>query len=110
TYTKAFDLVREIFASLPDARARGYDSGRFSFNVKGGRCEGCGGDGVVKVKIHFLADVYVPCEACGTKRYNAETLDVRFKGKSIHDVLESSIDECRELFSAFPALSRALET
>ncbi len=83
------------------ARAAG-TAGRFSFNVKGGRCEACGGDGMVKVEMHFLADVWVPCEACGTKRYNAETLDVQFKGKSIHDVLESSVDECRALFSAFP--------
>jgi excinuclease ABC subunit A len=110
TYTKAFDQVRAIFAALPEARARGYDGGRFSFNVKGGRCEACSGDGTVKVEMHFLADVYVPCEACGTRRYNAETLEVKFKGRSIHDVLESSIDECRALFHAFPALSRVLDT
>jgi excinuclease ABC subunit A len=110
TYTKAFDAIRGIFAELPDARARGWDAGRFSFNVKGGRCEACGGDGSVKVEMHFLADVWVPCEACGTKRYNAETLEVRFKGRSIHDVLESSVDECRELFSAFPILARVLGT
>jgi excinuclease ABC subunit A len=110
TYTKAFDAIREIFAELPDARARGYGAGRFSFNVKGGRCEACGGDGTVKVEMHFLADVYVPCEACGTKRYNAETLEVKFKGRSIHDVLESSIDECRSLFHAFPVLARVLDT
>jgi excinuclease ABC subunit A len=110
TYTKAFDQVREIFAALPEARARGYDAGRFSFNVKGGRCEACGGDGTVKVEMHFLADVYVPCEACGTRRYNAETLEVRFKDRSIHDVLESSIDECRDLFRAFPVLTRVLAT
>jgi excinuclease ABC subunit A len=110
TYTKAFDAIREIFAALPDARARGYGPGRFSFNVKGGRCEACGGDGTVKVEMHFLADVYVPCEACGARRYNAETLDVKFKGRSIHDVLESSVDECRELFHAFPALARVLDT
>ncbi|WP_394826608.1 excinuclease ABC subunit UvrA [Pendulispora albinea] len=109
TYTKAFDMIREIFAELPDARARGYGAGRFSFNVKGGRCESCGGDGMVKVEMHFLADVYVPCSACDTKRYNAETLQVRFKGKSIHDVLESSIEECREHFQAFPALTRVLD-
>jgi excinuclease ABC subunit A len=110
TYTKAFDLIRDAFAQLPDARARGWSAGRFSFNVKGGRCEACGGDGTVKVEMHFLADVYVPCETCGTKRYNPETLEVKFKGKSIYDVLESSVDECRELFSAFPALSRVLRT
>jgi excinuclease ABC subunit A len=110
TYTKAFDAIREVFAALPDARARGYGAGRFSFNVKGGRCEACSGDGVVTVEMHFLADVYVPCEACGTKRYNADTLDVKFKGRSIHDVLESSVDECCELFQAFPVLSRVLKT
>jgi len=110
TYTKIFDEIREVFAALPDSRARGYGGGRFSFNVAGGRCEACSGDGVVKVEMHFLADVYVPCEACGTKRYNPETLEVKFKGKSIHDVLESSIDECRELFSAFPRLARVLGT
>jgi len=110
TYTKAFDVIRSVFAQLPDARARGWDAGRFSFNVKGGRCEACGGGGSVKVEMHFLADVWVPCEACGTKRYNAETLEVRFKGKSIHDVLESSIDECRELFGKIPVLARVLET
>jgi excinuclease ABC subunit A len=110
TYTKAFDGIRSVFAQLPDARARGWDAGRFSFNVKGGRCEQCGGDGSVKVEMHFLADVWVPCEACGTRRYNPETLEVRFKGKSIHDVLESSVDECRELFGAFPQLARILGT
>ena len=110
TYTKAFDAIRAVFAQLPDARTRGWDAGRFSFNVKGGRCEQCGGDGSVKVEMHFLADVWVPCEACGTKRYNPETLEVRFKGKSIHDVLESSVDECREVFSAFPQLARILGT
>jgi excinuclease ABC subunit A len=110
TYTKAFDAIRNIFAQLPDARARGWDAGRFSFNVKGGRCETCGGGGTVNVEMHFLADVWIPCETCETKRYNAETLDIRFKGRSISDVLESSIDECRALFAAFPALSRTLET
>ena len=110
TYTKVFDHVREVFAALPDARARGYGAGRFSFNVQGGRCEACSGDGMVKVEMHFLADVYVPCEACGTRRYNPETLEVKFKGRSIHDVLESSVDECRQLFSAFPVLARILGT
>ncbi len=110
TYTKAFDAIRLIFAELPDARARGFDAGRFSFNVKGGRCETCSGGGLVKVEMHFLADVWVPCESCGTKRYNPETLDVKFKGKSIYDVLESSVDESREVFSAFPAISRILGT
>jgi excinuclease ABC subunit A len=110
TYTKAFDVIRGVFAQLPDARTRGWDAGRFSFNVKGGRCEQCGGGGSVKVEMHFLADVWVPCDACGTRRYNAETLEVRFKGKSIHDVLESSIDECRELFTNIPVLVRVLDT
>ncbi|MDB4992977.1 MAG: excinuclease subunit, partial [Myxococcaceae bacterium] len=110
TYTKVFDQVREIFAQLPDARARGWNAGRFSFNVKGGRCESCCGGGTVKVEMHFLADVWVPCEACATKRYNAETLEVKFKGKSIYDVLESSVEECRELFKAFPVVKRVLET
>jgi excinuclease ABC subunit A len=110
TYTKAFDAIRAVFAQLPDARTRGWDAGRFSFNVKGGRCEQCGGGGSVKVEMHFLADVWVPCEACGTRRYNPETLEVRFKGKSIHDVLESSVDECHELFGAFPQLARILGT
>ena len=110
TYTKAFDAIREIFAELPDARARGYGAGRFSFNVKGGRCEACGGDGMVQVEMHFLADVYVPCEACGTKRYNAETLEVKFKDRSIYDVLESSVDDAREMFKAFPQISRVLGT
>ncbi len=111
TYTKAFDLIRDIFAELPDARARGWDAGRFSFNVKGGRCETCDGDGMVKVEMHFLADVYVPCEACGTRRYNArDARGAASRASSIADVLESSVDECLELFAAFPALSRVLDT
>jgi excinuclease ABC subunit A len=110
TYTKAFDLIREVFAELPESRARGWGPGRFSFNVKGGRCETCHGDGVVKVEMHFLADVYVPCETCGGRRYNAQTLAARFKGKSITDVLDSSVDDCLALFHAFPALRRILET
>jgi excinuclease ABC subunit A len=110
TYTKAFDHIREIFAMLPEARARGWDAGRFSFNVKGGRCESCHGDGVVKVEMHFLADVYVPCEVCGGKRYNAQTLNVRFKGKNIADVLDSSVDDCLGLFPHHTALKRILET
>jgi excinuclease ABC subunit A len=110
TYTKAFDQIREVFAQLPDARARGYTAGRFSFNVKGGRCEACSGDGVVKVEMHFLADVYVPCEVCGGKRYNAQTLAVRFKGKNIAEILESSVDECAELFQHHPTLHRILQT
>jgi excinuclease ABC subunit A len=110
TYTKAFDTIREIFANLPEARARGYDAGRFSFNIKGGRCEACSGDGVVKVEMHFLADVYVPCEVCGGKRYKAETLAVRFKGKNISDVLDTDVDDCLSLFSSFPTTKRILQT
>ena len=110
TYTKVFDDIREIFAELPEARARGYNGGRFSFNVNGGRCEACNGDGAVKVEMHFLADVYVPCEVCGGKRYKAETLAVRFKGKSIADILGASVDECLALFSSFPRTKRGLQT
>jgi excinuclease ABC subunit A len=110
TYTKAFDAIREVFAQLPDARARGWGAGRFSFNIKGGRCEACAGGGTVQVEMHFLSDVWVPCEACGTKRYNAETLEILFKGRSIYDVLESSIAECAELFAAFPLITRLLGT
>jgi len=110
TYTKAFDCIREIFATLPDSRARGWEAGRFSFNVKGGRCESCHGDGVVKVEMHFLADVYVPCEVCGGKRYSAQTLGVRYKGKSIADILDTSIDDCLRLFGHHPQLKRILET
>jgi excinuclease ABC subunit A len=110
TYTKAFDQIREIFAQVPEARARGYDIGRFSFNVKGGRCEACGGDGVVQVAMHFLPDVYVPCEACKSRRYNEQTLAIRFKGLSIADVLDLSVDECRDLFRHHVALGRILTT
>ena len=110
TYTKAFDLVREIFAQLPDARARGWSAGRFSFNVKGGRCEACGGAGEIEVEMHFLADVHVQCEACAGKRYEPTTLEVRYKDHSIADVLAASIDECLALFSAYPALKRVLTT
>ena len=110
TYTKAFDHIREAFAQLPASRTRGWDAGRFSFNVKGGRCETCKGDGVVKVEMHFLADVYVTCEACGGRRYHAQTLDVRYREKSIADVLESSIEDNRETFAAHPALRRIFDT
>jgi excinuclease ABC subunit A len=110
TYTKAFDVIREIFASLPLARQRGFNAGRFSFNVKGGRCEGCQGDGVVKVEMHFLADVYVSCETCGGRRYNSQTLSVEYHGKNIADVLDMSIDECAELFQAHTELLRILRT
>ena len=98
TYTGVFDHIRDTFASTPEARARGYSKGRFSFNVKGGRCEKCQGDGVIRVPMHFLPDVYVPCEECGGKRYNEETLQVTFKGKNIHDILEMTVDEARHFF------------
>jgi excinuclease ABC subunit A len=110
TYTKAFDQIRDIFAELPESRARGYGPGRFSFNVKGGRCEACHGDGVVKVEMHFLADVYVPCEVCAGKRYSAQTLAVRYKGKSIADILDASIEDCVRLFEHHVALRRVLDT
>jgi excinuclease ABC subunit A len=110
TYTKAFDAVREIFAELPLARTRGFNAGRFSFNVKGGRCESCQGDGVVKVEMHFLADVYVACETCGGLRYNTQTLAVEYRGKNIAAVLDMSIDECSELFANHSELSRILRT
>jgi excinuclease ABC subunit A len=110
TYTKAFDHIREVFAQVPDARTRGFDAGRFSFNVKGGRCEACGGDGVVEVAMHFLPDVYVPCDACKSRRYNDQTLAIKFKGLNIADVLDLSVDECRRLFKHHVALGRILET
>ena len=108
TYTKAFDEIRQVFAMLPEAKSRGFESSRFSFNLKGGRCESCQGDGVVKVEMHFLSDVYVTCEVCEGKRYNAETLAVTLKGKSIADVLDTPISECAELFAVYPSLSRIL--
>ncbi len=110
TYTKAFDEMRAVFAQLPEARARGFTPARFSFNVKGGRCEACKGDGVVKVEMHFLSDVYVPCEVCGGLRYNAQTLGVTYKGHSIADVLDLSVEACHELFKSHPMLSRILQT
>ena len=99
TYTGVFDLIRDLFASTPDAKARGYKKGRFSFNVKGGRCEACAGDGILKIEMHFLPDVYVPCEVCGGKRYNRETLEVKYKGKSIYDVLNMTGEEAVEFFA-----------
>ena len=110
TYTGIFTPVRELFAGTQEARSRGYNPGRFSFNVKGGRCEACQGDGVTKVEMHFLPDVYVPCDVCKGKRYNRETLDIHFKGKNIHQVLEMTIEDAREFFDAIPAIARKLQT
>ncbi|MEQ1964545.1 excinuclease ABC subunit UvrA [Xenorhabdus khoisanae] len=110
TYTGVFTPVRELFAGVPESRARGYTPGRFSFNVKGGRCEACQGDGVIKVEMHFLPDVYVPCDQCKGKRYNRETLEVKYKGKNINEVLSMTIEEAREFFDAVPALARKLQT
>ena len=110
TYTGIFTPVRELFAGVPESRSRGYTPGRFSFNVKGGRCEACQGDGVIKVEMHFLPDIYVPCDQCKGKRYNRETLEIKYKGKSIHEVLEMTIEEARDFFDAVPALARKLQT
>lgn len=110
TYTGVFNDIRDLYASTNDAKAKGYGPNRFSFNVKGGRCEACQGDGIVKIEMHFLADVYVPCEVCGGKRYNRETLDVKFKGKSIYDVLEMTVDEALEFFSTHTKIARKLQT
>ena len=110
TYTGLFTPIRDLFAGVPEARARGYGAGRFSFNVKGGRCEACQGDGVLKVEMHFLPDIYVPCDTCHGKRYNRETLDIRYKGRSIHEVLEMTVEKGVEFFAAVPALARKLQT
>ncbi len=104
TYTGTFDLIRELFSLTPEAKLRGYTPGRFSFNVKGGRCEACQGDGIIKIEMHFLPDVYVPCEVCKGKRYNAQTLEVKYKGKSIADILEMRVDEASEFFAAIPRI------
>jgi len=110
TYTGLFAPIREIFSSVPESRARGYQPGRFSFNVKGGRCEACQGDGVIKVEMHFLADVYVPCDVCKGRRYNRETLEIRFKGKNIQEVLEMTIEEALPFFAAVPTVQPKLQT
>ncbi|MEG2938702.1 MAG: ATP-binding cassette domain-containing protein, partial [Oscillospiraceae bacterium] len=110
TYTGLFTMIREVFASTNEAKMRGYGPGRFSFNVKGGRCESCQGDGIIKIEMHFLPDIYVPCEVCKGKRYNRETLEVKYKGKSIHEVLEMTVDEACEFFEHYPRLYRKLKT
>ena len=110
TYTGVFDMIRNLFASTSDAKAKGYKKGRFSFNVKGGRCEACGGDGIIKIEMHFLPDVYVPCEVCGGKRYNRETLDVKYKGKSIYDVLDMTVEEALTFFENVPSIQRKIQT
>ena len=110
TYTGVFDQIRELFAQTPDAKARGYQKGRFSFNVKGGRCEACSGDGILKIEMHFLPDVYVPCEVCHGKRYNRETLEVKYKGKSIYDVLNMTVEEAVDFFENVPTIKRKIET
>ena len=110
TYTGVFDMIRDLFASTTDAKTRGYSKGRFSFNVKGGRCEACAGDGIIKIEMHFLPDVYVPCEVCGGKRYNRETLEVKYKGKSIFDVLDMTVEEALPFFDNMPSIRRKIET
>lgn len=110
TYTGVFDLIRDIFAATPDAKMKGYKKGRFSFNVKGGRCEACSGDGIIKIEMNFLPDVYVPCEVCGGKRYNRETLDVKYKGKSIYDVLDMTVEEALAFFENVPSIRNKMET
>ena len=110
TYTGVFDMIRDLFASTSDAKARGYNKGRFSFNVKGGRCEACSGDGIIKIEMHFLADVYVPCEVCGGKRYNRETLEVQYKGKNIFDVLDMTVEDALTFFENVPAIRRKIQT
>jgi excinuclease ABC subunit A len=110
TYTGLFTPIRELFAATQEARSRGYSPGRFSFNVRGGRCEACCGDGVIKVEMHFLPDIYVPCDVCKGKRYNRETLDIRYKGRNIHEVLEMTVEDARPYFDPVPAVARKLQT
>ena len=110
TYTGVFDQIRDLFAATADAKARGYKKGRFSFNVKGGRCEACSGDGILKIEMHFLPDVYVPCEVCHGKRYNRETLEVKYKGKSIYDVLNMTVEEALAFFDHVPSIKRKIQT
>ena len=110
TYSGVFDQIRDLFAGTPDAKATGYTKGRFSFNVNGGRCEACGGDGIIKIEMHFLPDVYVPCDVCGGKRYNRETLEVKYKGKSIFDVLDMTVEEAVPFFENLPSIRRKIET
>ncbi len=110
TYTGVFTYIRELFAQLPESRARGYLPGRYSFNVKGGRCEACGGDGIIKIEMHFLPDIFVTCEVCRGKRYNRETLEVQYKGKSIWDILDMTVDQALEFFEHIPKIRRKLQT
>jgi len=110
TYTGVFDQIRDLFASTPDAKVRGYSKGRFSFNVKGGRCEACSGDGIIKIEMNFLPDIFVPCEVCGGKRYNRETLEVKYKGKTIYDVLEMRVEEAVKFFENVPSIRKKIET
>ena len=110
TYTGLFAPLRELFAQVPEARARGYQAGRFSFNVKGGRCEACQGDGVIRVEMHFLPDVYVPCDVCHGRRYNRETLEIRYRGKNIHEVLQMTIEDARAFFAPVPMIADKLQT
>ena len=110
TYTGVFDMIRDLFAGTPDAKARGYSKGRFSFNVRGGRCEACQGDGIVKIEMNFLPDVYVPCEVCNGKRFNRETLEVKYKGKSIYDILEMTVEEALDFFKNVPSITRKIQT
>lgn len=110
TYTGVFDMIRDLFAGTKEAKAKGYKKGRFSFNISGGRCEACKGDGIIKIEMHFLPDVYVPCEVCGGKRYNRETLEVTYKGKNIYDVLDMTVDEACNFFQNVPSILRKIET